>query len=302
MLRHTFLYLSRQKAVQRFLLASAAARRVADRFVAGETLSQAAAVARELNSKGMLATLDHLGENVSTAPQAAAARDCYIETLAEIQHQEIRSGISIKLTQLGLDISEAECAANLEAVVQCAEETGSFVRVDMEGSAYTDRTLTLIKQVREKHRAVGAVIQAYLFRSEGDVRDLVSRGITIRLCKGAYNEPPSIAFASKADVDRNYAHLMRILLSNGVYHAIATHDPKMISETCRFAAECNVCKTAFEFQMLYGIRTDLQERLAHEGYRVRVYVPFGREWFAYFMRRLAERPANALFLLRNLLR
>lgn len=302
MLRQTFLYLSRQKTLHQFLLRSAAARRLADRFVAGETLAQAVAVARELNAKGMLATLDHLGENVSTSADAAAARDAYIETLTEIHGAKLRSGISIKLTHLGLDISQTECAAHLEAVVRCAEETGRFVRVDMEGSAYTDRTLSLVRQVGQKHPAVGAVIQAYLYRSENDVRDLVERGITIRLCKGAYNEPASVAFPSKADVDRNYLQLMRILLSSGVYHAIATHDPKMIAETCRFAAERDLSKSAFEFQMLYGIRSDLQERLARGGYRMRVYVPFGREWLAYFMRRLAERPANVLFLLKNLLR
>jgi len=270
--------------------------------VAGESLAQAAAAARELNSSGLLATLDHLGENVASAAAAAAARDTYIETLAEIHRQSLRSGISVKLTQLGLDISEEQCASNLEAVVRYAQETGSFVRVDMEGSAYTDRTLALVRRTHEKHRRVGAVLQAYLRRSEKDAEDLLREGITIRLCKGAYNEPPRIAFPSKADVDRNYLHLMRLLLSSGIYHAIATHDPRIIAGACRFAAERNLSRNAFEFQMLYGIRPDLQQQLARDGYRVRVYVPFGREWFAYFMRRLAERPANVLFLVRNLFR
>lgn len=302
MLRRVFLYLSRQNKVQQFLLRSAATRRLASRFVAGETLAEAVAVARDLNARGLRATLDHLGENVTSRAEAAAARDAYIEALAQIQRQPLRSGISVKLTQLGLDISEAECAANLRAVVRYAEETGSFVRVDMEGSAYTDRTLAIVTEVKETHRPVGAVIQAYLYRSESDVRQLLSRGITVRLCKGAYNEPASIAFPSKSDVDRNYVYLMRILLSSGLYHAIATHDPRMIEETCRYAREQSLSKQAFEFQMLYGIRPDLQERLAREGCRMRVYIPFGREWFSYFMRRLAERPANVLFVMKSLLR
>ncbi len=302
MLRRAFLYLSRRKNVQQFLLRSAATRRLASRFVAGETLAEAVAVARDLNARGLRATLDHLGENVTSRAEAAAARDAYIEALAEIPRQQLRSGISVKLTQLGLDISEAECAANLRAVVRYAEETGSFVRVDMEGSAYTDRTLAIVTEVKQTHRPVGAVIQAYLYRSESDVRQLLSRGITVRLCKGAYNESASIAFPSKSDVDRNYVHLMRILLSSGLYHAIATHDPQMIEETYRYASEQNLSKQAFEFQMLYGIRPDLQQRLAREGYRMRVYIPFGREWFSYSMRRLAERPANVLFVMKSLLR
>jgi proline dehydrogenase len=302
MLRQTFLYLSRQKTLPRVLLRSTAARRVAERFVAGETLASAVVATRQLNADGRRATLDHLGENVSTSNEAATAREAYVETLAEIQRQDLRSGISVKLTQLGLDVSASECAAHLEAVVRYAEDAGRFVRVDMEGSAYTERTLALVRGVSEKHRAVGTVIQAYLYRSEKDITDLISRGVSIRLCKGAYDEPASVAFPRKADVDRNYVHLMQMLLSSGLYHAIATHDPNMISATRQFASEKKLGREAFEFQMLYGIRPDLQKQLVQDGYRVRVYVPFGSEWFPYFMRRLAERPANVLFLLRNLLR
>jgi len=302
MLRRIFLYLSRQKQLQGMLVDSRIARRLASRFVAGATLAEAAEVAGALNAKGLRATLDHLGENVTSSAEAAAARDAYIEALAEIERRQLQSGISVKLTQLGLDVSEQECAANLRSVVEYAARRSNFVRVDMEGSAYTERTLELVQQMRQAHVSVGAVIQAYLYRSEADVRQLVSRGVTIRLCKGAYNEPPSIAFPDKADVDRNYVRLMRILLSSGLYHAIATHDPRIIEETCRYASEQNLRNEGFEFQMLYGIRPDLQERLAHQGYRVRIYIPYGRQWFSYFMRRLGERPANLVFVLKNLFR
>lgn len=302
MLRRVFLYLSQQKSVQQRILRFSATRRLASRFVAGDTLADAVEVARRLNGKGRLVTLDHLGEHVGSLAEAAAARDAYRETLAEITRRQLRSSISVKLTQLGLDISEPECLANLESVVAYAEQTGNFVRVDMEGSAYTERTLALVAELRKRYRSVGAVIQAYLYRSESDLRKLVSQGVPVRLCKGAYNEPASIAFPRKADVDRNYVRLMQILLSSGHYHAIATHDPRMIEEACRYATEQRLSKEAFEFQMLYGIREDVQDRLAQEGYRLRIYLPFGQEWFSYFMRRLAERPANALFVLKSLWR
>jgi proline dehydrogenase len=301
MLRSAFLYLSQQEKAKRLLVRFAPTRQLAGRFVAGETLADATRVVGELNAKGILATLDHLGEHVASREEAAAARDAYLEALAEIHRLQLRSGISVKLTQLGLDISAEECAANLRAVAEGAEQTGSFVRVDMEGSAYTERTLSLVSQTRRTHRALGAVIQAYLYRSENDVRRLIAGGVSVRLCKGAYNEPASIAFPKKSDVDRNYLRLMRLLLGSGVYHAIATHDARLIEETCRYASQQKLSKEAFEFQMLYGIRTGWQERLLRDGYRVRVYIPYGREWFSYFMRRLAERPANVFFVLKNIL-
>ena len=302
MLRSLLLYLSQQKRVQERLLRFSFTRKLASRFVAGETLADAVEVVRVQNQRGMLATLDHLGEHVGSLEKAIAARDAYQELLAEISRTQLRSTISVKLTQLGLDFSEKECLANLQSVVEYAEQTGNFVRVDMESSAYTTRTLGLIAEVRKTRRSVGAVIQAYLYRSESDLREVLSQGTSVRLCKGAYNEPPSIAFPKKSDVDRNYVRLMKMLLSSGIYHGIATHDPKLIEETCRYAKEQGLSKEAFEFQMLYGIRDDLQARLVKEGYRLRIYIPYGQEWFSYFMRRLAERPANVLFVVRNLLR
>ena len=302
MLRRALLYLSQQKTWQQRILRFSATRKLAGRFVAGETLAEAVEAARQRNQKGMLATLDHLGEHVASLAAAAAARDAYLETLAEIVRQQLQSNISVKLTQLGLDSSEPECLANLRSVVDYAERNGRFVRVDMESSAYTDRTLGIIAEARKSFRSVGAVIQAYLYRSEADLGKLLSQGTSVRLCKGAYDEPSSIAFPRKSDVDRNFLRLMQMLLSGGIYHAIATHDDHMIEETCRHAAKHGLSREAFEFQMLYGIRADLQDRLVQQGYRLRIYIPFGQEWFAYFMRRLAERPANLLFALRSFLR
>jgi proline dehydrogenase len=302
MLRSALLYLSEQKALQQWLLRFAATRRLASRFVAGDALPQAIEVIRDLNAKHRLASLDHLGEHVTSPQAAAAACNDYREIIAEITRQKLRSSISVKLTQLGLDFSETECLSHLRSLVEYAEQTGNFVRVDMEGSAYTERTLAIVRQIRQNYTSVGAVIQAYLYRSEDDLRQLANEGISVRLCKGAYNEPPSIAFPRKSDVDRNFVHLMRILLSSGHYHAIATHDPRMIEETRRYAASHGLGPASFEFQMLYGIRGDLQDRLVADGYRLRIYTPFGQEWFSYFMRRLAERPANLLFVLRSILR
>ena len=301
MLRSFFLYLSQQPKAKRLLVGFPPTRRLASRFVAGDSLSEAASVAFRLNQQGLRVSLDHLGEHVGSRAEATGARDAYVEALAEIHQRQLRSGISVKLTQLGLDISEEECAANLRTVVDYAERAGSFVRVDMENSTYTERTLAIVSKLRETHRSVGAVIQAYLYRSENDVSQLIARGISVRLCKGAYQEPSEIAFSHKADVDRNYVKLMQLLLGSGVYHGVATHDPKIIEETCRFANERKLSKDSFEFQMLYGIRADLQHRLAREGYRLRIYVPYGKEWFSYFMRRLAERPANVLFVLKGAL-
>jgi proline dehydrogenase len=302
MLRSFFLYLSRQRQLERWLLALPGARRLSRQFVAGETLSGAIEAVRALGRSGRQATLDHLGENIATPEQARAATEAYREILEEIARQKLDCSISVKLTQLGLDVSEELCRENLRSLVERAGELGNHVRVDMEGSAYTDRTLAMIADLRKTHAAVGAVIQAYLYRSEQDVRRLIEQKTTVRLCKGAYQEPASVAYPHKADVDENFLRLARLLLESRMDHCIATHDPRMIEGTRRFAEELGVPKNVFEFQTLYGIRRDLQQQIVEQGYRLRVYVPFGAEWFPYFMRRLAERPANVLFVLKGMAR
>jgi proline dehydrogenase len=281
---------------------SSLAQRLSTRFVAGETLDQALAVARKLNAEGIAVTLDHLGESVSTLEEAAEARDVYLRTLNAIHTNGIQANVSLKLTQFGLDLSYEQCLANVDQLVRRAAELSSFVRVDMESSGYADRTLDLVNTLHARYGAVGIVIQSYLHRSESDVDKLCAAQIRVRLCKGAYLEPDTVAFPRKADVDRNYLELTRYLLLKGAYPALATHDEALIRQTCRFVTERKIARDSFEFQMLYGIRRDLQRRLVKDGYRVRLYVPFGMAWYPYYMRRLAERPANVLFMLRNLFR
>jgi proline dehydrogenase len=288
--------------LRRWMETSAVARRLAARFVAGDTLADALEAGRRINREGIALTLDHLGENVTSLAEAEASRDVYLRALGEMAGQKIDGNVSIKLTQFGIDISEEACGRNVEQLVRRAKELNSFVRIDMESSEYTERTLKLVTHLRVQHGSVGTVIQAYLHRSEKDVEMLCQRGIRVRLCKGAYLEPAEVAFQAKADVDRNFVHLMRILLVAGTDPAIATHDEKMILETKSFARSRQIAPETFEFQMLYGIRRDLQRRLVAEGYRLRLYVPFGKAWYPYFMRRLAERPANLAFLARNLFR
>ena len=300
--RRFLLFLSRQRHLRRWMETSPLAQRLATRFVAGETLDQALAVSRKLNSDGITITLDHLGESVSTLEEAAEARDVYLRTLSAIHDSGIRGNVSLKLTQFGLDFSNDQCRANVEQLVSRAAELNSFVRIDMESSEYTERTIDLMTGLHERFGAVGIVVQAYLRRTKDDVEKLNSRGIRVRLCKGAYLEPASVAFAGKSEVDRNYVELMKLLLDQGNYPAIATHDERMIEQTKAYATARNVPRDAFEFQMLYGIRRDLQRQLIAEGYRLRVYVPFGKAWYPYYMRRLAERPANVFFILRNLFR
>jgi proline dehydrogenase len=302
LVRRFFLFLSRQKQLRRWMETSPAARRLATRFVAGETLDDALAVSRRLNQERITVTLDHLGESVSTLDEAAEARDVYLKTVTAIHDSGIQGNVSLKLTQFGLDFSYDQCYANVGQLVACSAERGSFVRIDMESSEYVDRTLQLVRDLHRQHGNVGVVIQAYLHRSKQDVEDLCARRIRVRLCKGAYLEPDTVAFPEKAEVDRKYVELMKILLDRGEYPAIATHDEKMIAATKEYAAARNISRDAFEFQMLYGIRRDLQQQLVAEGYRLRLYVPFGRAWYPYYMRRLAERPANVLFILRNLFR
>jgi proline dehydrogenase len=301
-MRRLLLYLSRHGGLRHWMETSPLAWRLASRFVAGEHPEDALRVSRRINGEGIMVTLDRLGENVTSADEAAAARHGYIETVERLVEAGIRGNVSIKLTQFGMDLSEDICRRNVEQLVRTAAALGSFVRVDMESSEYTDRTLSLVEDLHASYGAVGAVIQSYLFRSKKDVERLCARGIRIRLCKGAYLEPATVAFPRKSDVDTNFVQLMEHLLREGTYPAIATHDERMIEATERAARLLGISPEQFEFQMLYGIRRDIQARLVREGYRLRLYVPFGTAWYPYFMRRLAERPANVFFLARNLLK
>lgn len=272
------------------------------RFVAGREIADALRVTRRLNQSGLWTTLDYLGESVTTLEETEAARNVYIQLLDQIHAQGLRANVSLKLTQLGLDLSEAACRENVAAIVRRARELDTFVRVDMESSSYTERTLALVHDLHEAYGSVGAVIQAYLYRSEQDVAELNRRRIRVRLCKGAYDEPPAVAFPKVSQVDTNFRKLAQSLLTGGNYPALATHDERLIAEVIRFAEDNGVRKDGYELQMLHGIRRDLQARLAAQGHRVRVYVPFGVAWYPYFMRRLAERPANLYFVVRNLFR
>ncbi|HEY6130040.1 MAG TPA: proline dehydrogenase family protein [Candidatus Acidoferrum sp.] len=272
------------------------------RFVAGEALDEAISAARFCNERGLMVSLDYLGENVATTSDAQRARDAYLQVFDRIAAEKLDANVSCKLTQLGLDLSTDFCEGQLLSIVERAASYGNFLRVDMEGSFYTARTIEVVKRVRSQSPAVGTVVQAYLYRTEQDVQDLLAYGCRIRLCKGAYKEPPEVAFPKKQDVDANYIKLMKMLLPSGFYHGIATHDPKMIAATIRCAAREKISKEDFEFQMLYGVRTDLQRQLVRDGFRLRIYIPYGQDWFPYFMRRLAERPANLGFFVRNFFR
>ena len=301
-IRALLLKLSNSRRMARWVTSNGVSRRMARRFVAGEELGEAIVAARACNRAGMMASLDYLGENVASEADARRARDAYLGIFDRIAQEKLDANVSLKLTQLGLDLGEEFCQGLVETIVKRAAGYGNFVRIDMEGSAYTQRTIELAKRVRAKNPAVGVVVQSYLYRSEQDVRELIGIGCRMRLCKGAYKELPEIAFPQKADVDANYIRLMQLLLSSGIYHGIATHDPRMIAATLDFVAEHRIGNDKFEFQMLYGIRTDLQQKLVRDAYRMRIYIPFGRDWFPYFMRRLAERPANLVFFIRNLFR
>ena len=296
------LKLSESPSFAKWVTSNGTTRRMARRFVAGETLDEAIAAASVCNKAGMFVSLDYLGENSATISDAQRARDAYLEVFERIHQEGLHANVSCKLTQLGLDLNSDFCQGLVVSIVELAARYDNFLRVDMEGSNYTQRTIDLVKRVRARNPAVGTVIQAYLYRSEKDVQELLGVGCRIRLCKGAYKEPPDVAYAAKRDVDFNYVRLMKMILHSGFYHGIATHDPRMIAETIRWAAAKQISKDDFEFQMLYGVRTDLQRRLVKDGYRVRVYIPYGSDWFPYFMRRLAERPANVGFLIRNFFR
>jgi proline dehydrogenase len=301
-LRRTILYLSRHKALRNWVETSPSARRLSSRFVAGSRLDDALEVCRGIRADGIAATLDYLGENVKSLDEAAACRDTYVRTLHAMQAAGLEPNVSIKLTQFGIDLSESACGENVATLVKAAADIGGFVRIDMESSQYTDRTLALVTRLHREYGACGTVIQAYLRRSAGDIECLERERVRVRLCKGAYLEPPDKAFEAKAQVDRNYLELARSLLTTGEYPAIATHDERIIGAVENFVAGQAIARDRFEFQMLYGIRRDLQRRLVKEGYRLRLYIPFGEAWYPYFMRRLAERPANLLFFVRHLLR
>ncbi len=302
MLRGTLLYLANRRSIRHFVTHNRLARRSARRFVAGETLEEALQATRSLNQQGFSVSLDHLGENVTDAAEASSAAQDYIHILDAIKQASLDANISIKLTALGLDIDAALCEANVRRVLDRAKSYRTFVRIDMEGSAYTGRTLALVAALRQEYEEVGAVIQSYLYRSAQDVENLIAARTRVRLVKGAYKEPPEIAYPRKADVDRSYLQLMRLLLARGNYPAIATHDPRMIQEAKTLARANDIDPSRFEFQMLYGIRRDLQEQLIREGYNLRIYVPYGTHWYPYLTRRMAERPANLFFILSNVVR
>jgi len=301
-MRHFFLYLSQQRKLRRWMETSPYAGRLTERFIAGETLDDATAICRRLNVEGMSVALDYLGENVTSLEEARGSLMVYLATLDRISEHRLDSDVSIKITQFGVDLSTEACLENVRQLAARAKEIGSRVEIDMESTRYTDRTLDIAAHIAAEYGRVRCVIQAYLHRSEADIAFMNERNIPVRLCKGAYNEPPSVAIPAKPDVDTNYAHLMKILFDRGTYPAIATHDEKLIAEALRYTKERGIGADCFEFQMLYGIRRDLQRKLVDNGYRLRLYVPYGTAWYPYFMRRLAERPANALFLAKNLLR
>lgn len=300
MLRNGFLWLSKNQLIRSWMESSPIANRLTSRFIAGLTLDAGLTVASDLAKQGVHTALDHLGENVSTQHEAKSASDSALMALARLQELGIGGTIAIKLTQFGLDLSIDECIDNIEPLVVQAKQSGTRVEVDMESTAYTERTFRIVESMHAKHGSVRAVIQAYLHRSEEDIRHLNSLGVPVRLCKGAYNESPEFAMTDKTKVDEAYVRLMRLLLKDGTDAAIATHDPAIIDQTVAFAKELGISQKKFEFEMLFGVRRDLQKQLVSEGFRLRLYVPYGEAWYPYFMRRLAERPANVWFLVRNL--
>jgi proline dehydrogenase len=304
LLRTTFIALSEKRGLRAFAEHSSLGRKLSRRFVAGTSMEDAIAVAQELNAAGIAVTLDALGENVHDETQAAKAAATYRALLEEIGRLQLNANVSLKLTQMGMNLPGGVAERIVADLGRQATAIGSFVRVDMEGSVYTQATIDLVRRIHAvpEQRNIGIVLQSYLRRTRVDMIGLLAEGICIRLCKGAYQEPAEIAFTEKAVVDANYVDLMKELLTSGFYHGLATHDERIIEQVKSFAAASGVASDSFEFQMLYGIRRDLQEQLVKQGYRVRVYVPFGKEWYPYFMRRLAERPANVLFIAKNLFR
>jgi proline dehydrogenase len=304
-LRSAFIALSHNRPLRRFCEHSRLGARLNSRVIAGMAPDDALRVAEEVNRQGIAVTLDSLGESVTSESEAQRAADIYHKLLDAISARGIQANISVKLTQMGLEQSPDLAESIATSLVERARATESFVRIDMEDSSLTQVTLDIVRRIHARpdlRGAVGVVIQAYLFRSQADVEQLLAEGIRIRLCKGAYKEPPEVAYPRKADVDANFLKLSHMLLDSPIYHGLATHDEAIVEAAKAYAASQGINREKFEFQMLYGVRRDLQRNLVRDGYKVRVYVPFGTEWYPYFMRRLAERPANVLFLARNFFR
>jgi proline dehydrogenase len=298
----TLLYLANRRPVQRMIMRHDLLRGLAQRYVAGEELADGMAVAATLNTQGLLVSLDYLGESVTNETAARRAAAAYVEALEAIALDDVDGHISLKLTQLGLDVSRELCVAQLRSILERARELDIFVRIDMESSAYTERTLGVHQELWDAgFRNVGIVLQAYLYRTEADVERAIEQGVQVRLCKGAYLEPPRVAFADKAAVDANFAKLMERLLLHGTHPAIATHDERLVRQAQELAQGTQLSPESFDFEMLFGVRRDLQLRLARDGYGVRVYLPYGQEWYPYLVRRLAERPANIGFFVRSLI-
>ena len=302
--RDALIYLSEREGLKDFATRFRPFKKLTTRFVAGESIEETVEAIRRINAEGCTASFDHLNESVTRVAEAEAEVREYLNILEQIDKTGIRSNVSIKLTQFGLGIDPELAYKNARTIVADAARRGNFVRVDMEGSDVTQKTIDIFKRLRSEFglNDVGIVLQSYLYRTYEDAQDLLKIPARIRLCKGAYSEPPEVAYPAKKETDENYVRVMKLLLSSGIYHGIATHDPKMIAATIDHAQREGIGKDKFEFQMLYGIRRDLQTQLARDGYNMRVYVPYGKHWYPYFMRRLAERPANIWFILRNLLR
>jgi len=298
--RTLLLHLSRQHRLKHVFANLPGFKQVTRRFIAGENIDDAIETIHELNRLGITATFDHLGESTVSKAEAESDVQEYLHVLERIAATRVDSNVSVKLTQLGLDIDEAYCLENTRRIVEAAKAGNNFVRIDMEDSTKTDATLRVFKTLFRQYGNAGIVLQAYLYRTEKDLEEALAMGARVRLCKGAYQEPDAVAFPDKADVDANYIKLMKKLLKSGIYHGIATHDPRMIRATREFAEHEGIAKDRYEFQMLYGVRRDLMLQLAAEGYGVRAYVPYGEFWYPYFMRRLAERPANVWFIVKNL--
>lgn len=300
--RDALLWLSQREGLKDFATRFGFFKKLTTRFVAGDTIDEVIPFIRQLNTENCTASFDHLNESVGSAAEAEGEVTEYLNILAKIDESHINSNVSIKLTQFGLGLDKELAYRNARRIVEEAQRRGNFVRVDMEGSDVTQATIDIFKRLRAEFglNDVGIVLQSYLYRTYADAQELVKLPARIRICKGAYSEPPEVAFPDKKDVDANYVKVMQLLLGSGTYHGIATHDPKMISATIDFATREGIGKDKFEFQMLYGIRRDLQRQLARDGYNVRIYVPYGKHWYPYFMRRLAERPANVWFVMKNL--
>jgi proline dehydrogenase len=301
LLKGTLLYLANRRPVHRLIMRHDLLRGLTQRFVAGEELADGIIVAETLNTQGLLVSLDHLGESVTNPAEARRAVGDYLEALEAISREQVEANISLKLTQLGLDLSREKCVAHLRRILERAQQLQTFVRIDMESSAYTQRTLEVHRELWDAgFHNVGIVLQAYLYRTAGDVERAIEQGVQVRLCKGAYLEPPRVAYAEKADVDANYARLMERLLIAGNHPAIATHDERLIARAREVVRREGIAPDRFDFEMLFGVRRDMQLRLVRDGFRVRVYLPYGKEWYPYLVRRLAERPANLGFFVRAL--